>query len=95
MQTQCIESLDTARFIKEYKMVKSGIKTTELWLTLITNVLTALVAFGALTQNEADMLSKVIIALIQLVIVLVPTVTYIIQRTSLKKAALNNGGPFG
>lgn len=74
-------------------MVKSGIKTTELWLTLITNVLTALVAFGYLTQNEADMLSKVVIAVIQLVIVLVPTVTYIVQRTSLKKAALNQ--PYG
>lgn len=76
-------------------MVKSGIKTTELWLTLITNILTAMVAFGTLTQTEADMLSKVIVSLIQLIIVLVPTITYIVQRTSLKKAALNQNQPYG
>jgi len=53
---------------------KSGIKTTEFWLTIANTALMALVAFGVVGQPDADELGGAV----------VPIVAYIYARAKVK-----------
>lgn len=69
-------------------MVKPGYKTTEFWVTLITNVITALVLTGLLTQTEAEVLNQATAAMVVGLIALITNglivFTYIRSRTDVK-----------
>ena len=60
---------------------KSGIKTTEFWLTIANTALMALVAFGVVGQPDADELGGLVAPLIGAV---VPIVAYIYSRAKVK-----------
>ena len=61
--------------------MKSGIKTSEFWITIANTVLMVAVAFG-LSQEEADSLAAVIAPLVAAVL---PIVAYILSRAHIKK----------
>lgn len=64
--------------------MKSGIYTTELWVTLISLGLAVLVTHGILNQEEADSWKELLIALLPLA---VPAVVYVWSRTRLKQGS--------
>jgi heme/copper-type cytochrome/quinol oxidase subunit 4 len=63
-------------------MTKSGVYTTEFWITVVTTVLSFLVAFNVLSSEEAETWKGMIVALIPGVITLV---MYIWSRTRVKQ----------
>lgn len=60
---------------------KSGIKTSEFWITVLNIVLMTLVSFGVINQGEADTWSALIVPVIGSII---PLIMYIISRTQVK-----------
>ena len=64
--------------------LKSGVKTTELWLSLATSIVGILVVNGQLTQEEANAWLLVLGS----VIALFPVLGYTISRTVLKAIEL-------
>jgi len=66
-------------------MEKPGYKTTEAWISVLSSVLLILVSYGLLSQTQADALHELIAPALPLVLSVVPTVVYVVQRSGLKK----------
>lgn len=71
--------------------VKDGWKTTEFWLTLISTIITAVVALGLLPADQGDTLKSGLTAVVTGVFMVAPVVVYIIGRWKVKQAALMGG----
>lgn len=70
--------------------MKSGVKTSEFWLTLVAQVLPVLTISGVLTAEEVETLNQAIIEAVKvigaLIVALVPIWRYIESRTKVKTA---------
>ena len=61
--------------------IKPGIKTSELWFKVIMSIIAALLAFQVLTNDQANSLVQVVVAIMPLL----PAIMYGINRTKLKQ----------
>lgn len=66
-------------------MQKPGYKTTEAWISFLSSLLLVAVSYGLLTQAQADDLVGLVAPALPLLLSIVPTVIYTMQRTGLKK----------
>jgi alpha-beta hydrolase superfamily lysophospholipase len=66
-------------------MEKPGYKTTEAWISLLSSVLLIAVSYGLLSQEQSDSLMGLVAPALPLLLSIVPTVIYTVQRTGLKK----------
>ena len=65
--------------------IKSGYKTTEFWVTLLTSLVSIALAFGYLTNEQATELAKVIVPISGIVVSGILAFKYTDSRTKLKK----------
>ena len=63
--------------------MKSGITTSEFWVTIVYTILMSLVGFGVIPQGEADELKDVLSPLIAAA---VPVAMYVYSRAKVKSA---------
>jgi len=68
--------------------LKSGIKTSEGWLTVVVAVLGLFTTLGYITPDQASELTTAIPQVIGGIVTIVTTVAYIWSRTKLKSAAI-------
>lgn len=68
--------------------VKSGVKTSEFWVTLIPQLATVLVVVGVLPSEDVDAIVKAIAGVITGIVSLVSLIAYIRSRLELKKQAM-------
>jgi len=61
--------------------VKSGYKTSEFWITVVTSLFGALVLAGVLTQEEATEWMAIFAPVLLLI---VPQVFYVVSRAKVK-----------
>ncbi len=71
--------------------VKPGFLTSEFWLTVGTTVSGLLVTFGYLTPEMADDFIQAVVSVVGGVLTVAATVTYIVGRFQLKRAAMVSG----
>ena len=67
--------------------IKSGYKTTEFWLTLVSTLVSAAVALGLLPTAEGEQLNSGLAAIVTGVFMVVPVALYIWGRVRIKTAA--------
>lgn len=70
--------------------LKTGLLTTEFWITLATSATGIAVVLGYLTPVEADELIKAIAQVIGGLLTIISTVGYIYGRVALKRQELQN-----
>lgn len=68
--------------------IKSGIKTSEFWLTLFVTVIGMAVYTGYMPQDIADQALKGLEQIIGGILTLVPVITFIIGRSAVKIKAI-------
>lgn len=73
--------------------IKSGVQTSEFWVTLITSIIGLLVMTGIVSPNESNNLVQSLTAIVGGIIMIAPAVTYIFGRTWLKRKALSTQQP--
>lgn len=66
---------------------KSGVKTSEFWLTAVTIVVNILVITGVVGQGDADYLTQLATQVVAGVVAAVSLGTYIVSRTNHKNSA--------
>jgi hypothetical protein len=70
--------------------IKSGVKTSEFWVTAAIQLVGALVALGLLTSGQADAANKIIGIVASLIGMLLSGVVYTQGRTTLKQTVADN-----
>ena len=70
--------------------MKSGIYTTELYVTLASMLLSPLVADGFITRTNADVLTSAIVTILGII---VPAVVYTVSRSWLKAKTVQAATP--
>ena len=68
--------------------IKSGVYTTEAWLSTVTTLLALAVNFGYISDVESATLFDAIIIVSGLVVAISPAISYAANRTMLKVEAL-------
>lgn len=65
--------------------LKSGYKTTEFWVTLLTSLVSIAMSFGYLTNEQATELAKIIVPVSGIIVSGLLAFKYTDSRTKLKK----------
>ena len=65
--------------------MKTGLKSSEFYVTLVSMVVSLLVMSGVLEPSEANQLSELVVQAIGGVVALGSVISYILSRTELKK----------
>lgn len=73
--------------------MKSFWQTSEFWIALVSNLTGMAVLLGAITSTQADQIKNAVQQIVGGIIALIPIITYIISRTSLKKVVVDNMPP--
>ena len=68
--------------------MKTGIKTSEFWMTLIPQVITVLVVLGVMPAEDIDYITKAVAGIITGIVSVISLVAYVRSRTELKAQAL-------
>lgn len=70
---------------------KTGFLSSEFYLTLAQSITGIFVILGYLTPKQADDFIKAVVSVIGGLMIIVPTVVYLVGRVALKKDAIENG----
>ena len=75
--------------------LKSGIKTSEFWITLLPTVIATLVLTGVIEEGDTDLVVGLAKDIVAGIVAVASIVTYIVNRSGLKKeivrsSVLNN-----
>lgn len=65
--------------------LRNGIKTSEFWVTLLPTVIAFMVVTGVIDQGDTDVMISLTKDVVAGAIALVSIITYIVNRSSLKK----------
>lgn len=70
--------------------MKTGVKTSEFWLTISSGVLGLFAMYGVIPTEELTEVERMIEQVFGALVTIVTFVTYIVGRVSLKKEELKN-----
>ena len=70
---------------------KTGFLSSEFYLTLAQSITGIFVVLGYLTPQQADDFIKAVVSVIGGLMIIVPTIVYLVGRIALKKDAAKNG----
>ena len=73
------------------QQIKPGYKSSELYITLVTQLVGLGVMLGYVPADQADTFINAIISVIGGLMVIIPTVVYIASRIRLKQTAVASG----
>lgn len=77
----------------ETPQLKTGLLSTEFYLTVATSITGVLVLLGYLTPELADQFVEAIVSVIGGLLTIVSTITYIHGRITLKRESMQNSRP--
>jgi hypothetical protein len=85
-------SSETTQTTQAPSSIKSGLETSEFWITIASVVVGLLTSLGLFTPGGSDDLVKAFAAIIGGIATIVPAVVYIISRFKLKNEELKQKG---
>ena len=69
--------------------LKPGVNTSEFWITLSTTIVGILVMVGVVSPSESNNFNQALTAVIGGIIMVIPAIVYIVNRSWLKSKAMN------